>query len=72
MIMIDETQDFDLIMLNILLNDTTIPKIFVGDPKQSIYQFRGADLDNYLNFKKEYNSNLFRRISINGEKGFEF
>ena len=42
MIMIDETQDFDLIMLNILLNDTTIPKIFVGDPKQSIYQFRGC------------------------------
>ena len=42
MIMIDETQDFDLIMLNILLNDTTIPKIFVGDPKQSIYQWRGC------------------------------
>ena len=42
MIMIDETQDFDLIMLTMLLNDTTIPKIFVGDPKQSIYQWRGA------------------------------
>jgi len=42
MIMIDETQDFDLMMLNMLLNDTTIPKIFVGDPKQSIYQWRGC------------------------------
>lgn len=42
MIMIDETQDFDMIMLSMLLNDTTIPKIFVGDPKQSIYQFRGC------------------------------
>ena len=42
MIMIDETQDFDIIMLNMLLADTTIPKIFVGDPKQSIYQFRGC------------------------------
>ena len=42
MIMIDETQDFDMIMLKMLLNDTTIPKIFVGDPKQSIYQFRGC------------------------------
>ena len=42
MIMIDETQDFDIMMLNMLLADTTIPKIFVGDPKQSIYQWRGC------------------------------
>jgi len=42
MIMIDETQDFDLMMLRMLLDDTTIPKIFVGDPKQSIYQWRGC------------------------------
>ena len=42
MIMIDETQDFDIMMLNMLLTDTTIPKIFVGDTKQSIYQWRGC------------------------------
>ena len=42
MIMIDETQDFDMVMLKMFLNDTTIPKLFVGDPKQSIYQFRGC------------------------------
>ncbi len=42
MIMIDETQDFDTMMLSMLLNDTTIPKIFVGDPMQSIYQWRGC------------------------------
>ena len=42
MIMIDETQDFDMIMLRMLLDDTTIPKIFVGDPKQAIYEFRGC------------------------------
>ena len=42
MIMIDETQDFDIMMLKMLLSDTTIPKIFVGDPKQSIYQWRGC------------------------------
>lgn len=29
-------------MLKILLNDTIIPKIFVGDPKQSIYGFNGC------------------------------
>ena len=40
--MIDETQDFDMMMLSMLLTDTTIPKIFVGDPMQSIYQWRGC------------------------------
>jgi ATP-dependent exoDNAse (exonuclease V) beta subunit len=36
-------------MLNILLNDTRIPKIFVGDPKQSIYDFCGCiNTFNYL------------------------
>lgn len=49
MIMIDETQDFDMMMLKILLTDTTIPKIFVGDPKQSIYKWRGCiNAFNYL------------------------
>jgi UvrD-like helicase C-terminal domain len=42
MIMIDETQDFDMMMLRMLLDDTTIPKIFVGDTKQAIYQWRGC------------------------------
>lgn len=42
MIFVDEAQDFDPIMLSILLNDTTIPKLFVGDPLQAIYQWRGC------------------------------
>ena len=42
MIMIDETQDLDCMMLDMVLNDTTVPKIFVGDPKQSIYKWRGC------------------------------
>jgi len=42
MIMIDETQDFDIMMLRMILDDTTIPKLFVGDPMQSIYQWRGC------------------------------
>jgi F-box protein 18 (helicase) len=42
MIMIDETQDFDRVMLDIILRDTNIPKIFVGDPRQSIYKWRGC------------------------------
>ena len=42
MIFIDESQDFDSIMLKILLEDTTIPKLFVGDPNQAIYEWRGC------------------------------
>ena len=42
MIMVDETQDFDMNMLRMLLDDTKSPKLFVGDPKQSIYEFRGC------------------------------
>lgn len=42
MVFIDESQDFDPLMLSILLRDTTVPKVFVGDPLQAIYQWRGA------------------------------
>jgi len=42
MIFIDESQDFDNTMLKILLEDTVIPKIFVGDPKQAIYEWKGS------------------------------
>ena len=42
MIFIDEAQDFDPLMLEMLLKDTTIPKVFVGDPRQAIYEWRGA------------------------------
>jgi superfamily I DNA/RNA helicase len=42
MILIDEAQDFDMIMLRMILRDTKIPKVFVGDPLQSIYKFRGS------------------------------
>lgn len=42
LILCDETQDFDMNMLRMLLDDTTAPKVFVGDPKQSIYEFRGC------------------------------
>lgn len=41
-IFIDEAQDFDPIMLDMLLSDTTIPKLFVGDPRQAIYEWRGC------------------------------
>ena len=42
MIFIDESQDFDNTMLKILLEDTNIPKLFVGDPMQAIYEWKGC------------------------------
>lgn len=42
LIFIDESQDFDNTMLKILLEDTNIPKLFVGDPMQSIYEWKGC------------------------------
>ena len=41
-IFIDEAQDFDKLMLKILLDDTYITKVFVGDTKQAIYEWRGC------------------------------
>ena len=41
-IFVDEIQDFDMAMLRMLLDDTTLPKLFVGDPRQSIYEWRGC------------------------------
>ena len=42
LIFIDEAQDFDNLMLKVLLEDTTIPKLFVGDSNQAIYEWRGC------------------------------
>jgi hypothetical protein len=42
MALVDEAQDFDPVMLAILLRDTTVPKVFVGDPNQQIYEWRGT------------------------------
>ncbi|KAA3632945.1 MAG: exodeoxyribonuclease V subunit beta, partial [Proteobacteria bacterium] len=49
--MIDEFQDTDPVQLEIFRRIYDAPgasRIFVGDPKQSIYSFRGADLFAYL------------------------
>ncbi|HPM43090.1 MAG TPA: UvrD-helicase domain-containing protein, partial [Candidatus Omnitrophota bacterium] len=61
---VDEFQDTDSvqwrIFRNIFLCETN--KLFIiGDPKQSIYAFRGADIDAYLEAKREM-------IADNGSK----
>src|SRR5690606_19761123 len=49
--LVDEFQDTDLLQWNIfstLFGDRAAPLFLIGDPKQSIYGFRGADLHVYL------------------------
>lgn len=41
-IFVDEAQDFDPLMLDILKRDVTVPKLFVGDARQQIYEWRGT------------------------------
>jgi exodeoxyribonuclease V beta subunit len=56
--LVDEFQDTDPLQFDILRKLFSLDKkehtkriFYIGDPKQSIYKFRGADLNNYLNIK---------------------
>ncbi|MCU0327380.1 MAG: UvrD-helicase domain-containing protein [Chitinophagales bacterium] len=55
-LMIDEFQDTNLSQYEIIkkLGDIFQNICVVGDDSQSIYGFRGASIDNILNFKKDY------------------
>ena len=55
--MIDEFQDTDDLQFEIFTSiyeksadDSTL--LFIGDPKQAIYNFRGADVYTYINAKQ--------------------
>lgn len=60
--LIDEFQDTDPVQYSIFRRlflqdeESEKPVIFVGDPKQSIYKFRNADLDTYLQAKNDINN----------------
>jgi exodeoxyribonuclease V beta subunit len=52
--LIDEFQDTDPVQyasFSRIYANTGFPTFFVGDPKQAIYSFRGADIFTYLNAK---------------------
>ncbi len=53
-VIIDEFQDTDPIQWKIFSSLSPKLLMVVGDPKQSIYAFRGADLQTFLNAKKEF------------------
>ena len=61
-ILIDEFQDTNLIqydLIKLILNSNQ--NLFcVGDDDQSIYAWRGANIDNIINFPKEFNSSVVR------------
>ena len=61
-ILIDEFQDTNLIqydLIKLILNHDK--NLFcVGDDDQSIYAWRGANIDNIINFPKEFNSPVVR------------
>ncbi len=61
-ILIDEFQDTNLIQYNLikLLLNTDKNLFCVGDDDQSIYAWRGANIENIINFPKEFNSSVVR------------
>ncbi len=55
-VLIDEFQDTDPVqyfIFSTLFSSGRKPVFFIGDPKQSIYQFRGADIFTYCRAKRD-------------------
>lgn len=56
-VMIDEFQDTDDLQLStfrrLFFDYKEIPFVMIGDPKQAIYGFRGADINAYLSIKED-------------------
>lgn len=66
-IMVDEYQDTNLVQYEIvkLLASKYRNLAVVGDDSQSIYSWRGADMRNIINFKKDYNDALIVKLEQN-------
>lgn len=60
-VMIDEFQDTDPVQYDIfrkIFHNTDKPTFMVGDPKQAIYSFRGADIFTYKKAKDEVSDSV--------------
>lgn len=62
--LIDEFQDTDPIQCSIFemiypLNQNKNTLILIGDPKQAIYSFRGADVYSYLNIRQKLKEHIY-------------
>ena len=62
-IFIDEFQDTDILQYDIFrklfIENSKSILFFIGDPKQSIYAFRGADLDTYNSAKENLKNSVY-------------
>ena len=66
-VMVDEFQDTNAVQYEIfhrIFIDQAIPLVFVGDPKQSIYAFRGANLTSYLQAIRQANYRYSMRTNF--------
>lgn len=66
--LIDEFQDTDQIQFKIfraVFNDVSLPLFLIGDPKQAIYSFRGADIYAYLEAKKDVSHEFQHTMTLN-------
>lgn len=72
-VMIDEFQDTDNLQLEtfrrLFFDHEAIPFVMIGDPKQSIYGFRGADINAYLSIKDDV-SNIYT-LNTNYRSGLQ-
>lgn len=65
---VDEFQDVDLVQLEIFKRVKSSKKFYIGDQKQSIYVFRGADgkaferLTGFTEFQLQYNYRSYQEI----------
>ena len=66
-LLIDEFQDTNLIQYSIAksITNKTNNIFVVGDPDQSIYSWRNADITNILNFKSDYNKSKIIYLNKN-------
>lgn len=66
-ILVDEYQDTNYVQY-MILSQITQPEssiCVVGDDAQSIYSFRGANIDNILNFQKHYPTAVVTKLECN-------
>ncbi|MEU7553574.1 ATP-dependent DNA helicase [Streptomyces sp. NPDC044571] len=70
-IYVDEYQDTDASQLRLLraLNGPTGTLVAFGDPDQSIYAFRGADLNNILDFEGVFPGAAVRALTVGRRSG---